>query len=300
MIVLPILLVLGMIQSCTDVIQVDLPDGETLLVVDAWVNNIDQLQIIKLTYTVPYFDITTPPATGAMVTIIDNNNVVYVFVEEGTSGEYIWQDTSTVFGTIGDSYELTITIDGGVYKSSSTMNRVPDIDSFSYEVYEPFFNLELKEEGWEAQFHATDFDGVGDTYWIKAFKNDLYLNKPQELSYAYDAGFSGGSEIDGIPFIEPLRASINRIPDLEENGDDTAEYPPYDSGDKIKVELHSMTNSAYEFLNETRNQLTLGDNTIFAPPLVNVPSNIEMVSGSIKAVGCFNVAAVSVLEEFIP
>ena len=55
-------------------------------------------------------------------------------------------------------------------------------------------------------------------------------------------------------------------------GDDTNEFPPYKSGDTIRVEMHSMSVEAFEFMNEALNQMTLSDATIFAPPLVNVPT----------------------------
>ena len=288
-------------QSCMDVIDVNLPAGEPLVVIDAWVNNMEQAQVIKLSYASPYFESATPPPlSGATVTIVDQNSNLYFFVEEGTSGEYIWEDTNGgVFGSIGESYELVILTSVGNYRSFSSMNRVPTVDSFTYEEYEVDFGGELQEEGWEAEFYARDFEGEGDTYWIKSFRNDEFLAKPQELNYAYDAGFSDGSAIDGITFIGPIRSWINRVPDTGDDAVDTNEYPPFVSGDKIKVEIHSMTNDGYEFLNEAYNQMTLGDNTIFAPPLVNIPTNIVTESG-IQAVGCFNVGAVELLEEFVP
>ncbi len=301
-IIVPSLAFVFVLQSCMDVINVDLPEGKTLLVVDAWINNMDEPQVIKLSYSIPYFDNSVPPAvSGAIVTVTDNNNSVFVFEEDGNSGEYFWEDSlGGVFGNLGDSYELTVITSEGAYRSSAVMNRTPTVDSFAYEEYEAPFGGDLLEEGWEAEFYARDFLGAGDTYWIKAFRNDQYLNKPLELNFAYDAGFTSGSEIDGIVLIGPLRTAINRIPDSGDDAVDTSEYPPYVSGDKIRVEIHSMTNSAFEFLNEARNQMTLGDNTIFASPLINVPTNIEKVSGEITVVGCFNVAAVEFLEEIVP
>lgn len=294
---LPILI----IQSCTDVISVQLAEAEPRMVIDAWINNLDEQQKVTLTMSSPYFDSSDPdPVNGATVTITDDNDNVFEFIEDGNSGVYYWDNPGgDIFGTIGTGYLLTVVSGANAYAATSVMNRVPTVDSITYEEYDPAF-VDDFEAGWTAEFFARDFVGVGDTYWIKAFKNNVFLSKPNELNFAYDAGFSAGSAIDGINLIGPLRLGINRSPDGGDAGDDTNEFPPYKSGDTIRVEMHSMTIDAFEFMNEALNQMTLSDATIFAPPLVNVPTNIEQVSGDLEPLGCFNVAAVEFLEEIVP
>ena len=288
-------------QNCTDVIEVTLGEGEPLLVVDAWLDNQTDTQTIKLRIASPYFDnAPSPIVNGASVTIVDNNNNIFSFLEDGNTGNYIWIDTiGNGFGNINDSYDLSVIVDGISYTSSTSMNRVPIIDSFTYEAYDPLFG-EPEEDGWEAQFYARDFIGEGDTYWIKAFKNNVFLNKPEEINLAYDAAFSRGSGIDGFVFIEPIRGAINRTADSGDGAEDTNDFPPYVSGDTIRVELHSISNDAFLFLGQAQTQMTLGSSGIFAPPLENVPTNINTPEGALKAVGFFNIAAVESLEEVIP
>ena len=225
-------------QNCTDVIDVDLLDTDPLVVVDAWLDNDKTIQTIRLRESNGFFDNSFAPViTGALVSVTDNNNVVFLFEEDGNTGNYNWMDTIGIgFGAIGNTYNLSININGQLYNSSSTMNRVPIIDSISYEEFDPTFG-DIEEEGWEAEFFATDPIGKGDNYWIKTFKNDEFLNKPEEINLAFDAGFTGGSDIDGIPFIQPIREFINRVPDSGDDAEDTDEFPPYRSGDKIKVEF---------------------------------------------------------------
>ncbi len=284
--------------NCQDVIDVKLSDGSTLLVIDAWINNLDEPQVIKLNLATPYFDSSPQPAINdAIVTIKDNLGAEFVFTEDGNTGNYYYEDMSgNGFGTIGNTYTLSVNIDGVIYTSETNMGRVPVVDSIVFEDYEPTFGDDPIVDGFEGQFYAKDFVGEDDAYWIKTYKNGKYLNKPQELNYSYDAGF----EVDGVTFIEPIRSGINREPDDDDDSEDSDKYPPYLSGDSVRVEIHSISVDAFWFLNEAWTQMTLGDNTIFAPPLVNVPTNIETPEGAIPAVGFFNVGAVEALEVVVP
>ena len=76
--------------SCEDIINPDLPTNEPILVVDAWINNLEESQIIKLSETQNYLDSSSPvPVVGASVFIYDENNNHFNFME-ANEGEYIW------------------------------------------------------------------------------------------------------------------------------------------------------------------------------------------------------------------
>ena len=67
---------------------------------------------------------------------------------------------------------------------------------------------------------------------------------------------------------------------------------PYNEGDVVRVEIHSISNEAFNFLEVARDQINNGDNGIFSIPLANTRTNITSEEG--KAVlGFFNIAAVS-------
>ena len=67
--------------------------------------------------------------------------------------------------------------------------NLSEIDSitFRFEKGNSFF-----PDSYFGQLYARDFTGPGDTYWIKTWKNGTFLNKPNEINIAYDAGFSAG------------------------------------------------------------------------------------------------------------
>lgn len=284
------------IASCEDKIDVDLDEGKVELVVDAWINDLPEDQVIKLRNSAPYFSNTfAPEVTGATVTVTDDQGNVFNFQDEGNNGNYIWKyENNTTFGTIGNTYTLNIEHEGKTYSSATTMNPTVPVDSITWE----FLDDELGEpDGLYAQFYGRDIVGVGNAYWIKTYKNGVYLNKPQEINIAYDAGFTAGAEVDGLIFITPIREAINRLADDE--GPDNDEVPPYTEGDTIRVEIHSISTEAFTFWERTRIQLTLGDAALFAEPPANVPTNIVCDDENESPQGFFNVGAVRGRTEIV-
>ncbi|MEM9390067.1 MAG: DUF4249 family protein, partial [Bacteroidota bacterium] len=78
--------------------------------------------------------------------------------------------------------------------------------------------------------------------------------------------------------------------------EDLDEIVPYEIGDSLYVEIHSITNDAFFFLQELQIQTQRdgGFDEIFAEPFENVPSNIVNVDENGEGIiGYFNVAAVS-------
>ena len=279
-------------SSCEDDFFPELEEAEPLIVVDAWIDNKPESQTIRLTYTQPYFEAVTPVGvSNATVYIVDEDNNRFDFVEIGTEGIYEWTPTVAFpsFGEIGKNYQLFVEADGERFTSSSSMNRVPEMDSVRFRLQKGnnFFN-----DSYFAEFFARDFVGVGDTYWIKAWKNGSFLNLPSEINIAFDAGFSAGGNVDGINFIQPIRDAINPF-ETDENDEFLSPYAP---GDSVFVEIHSITYEAFIYMNELRIQTDRpgGFAELFAVPLSNIPTLIENVNpdGS-KALGIFCVTAVS-------
>lgn len=278
--------------ACEDVIDIDTDNADALLTVDAWLNNLPEEQVIRLTRSQPYFQNEFSPAVvGASVSILSESGEEFVFEDQG-DGNYVWEASGdSTLGQIGSQYTLTIDVDGRQISSVTSMQPVPAIDSIVQEFREDELG---SPDGIYAQFYARDIPGLGNTYWIKTFKNGLYLNKPDEINIAYDGGFTAGAEIDGIIFIPPIREAVNPIPDSAEAENDV---PPYEVGDQIRVEIHSISPEAFLFLESARNQILNGSNTIFASPIANSPGNVYSVSDDQEVLGVFCLSAVSSLEK---
>jgi hypothetical protein len=278
------------LQSCEDPIDVTLEDADNLLVVDAWLNNRSEIQQIRLGFTSPYFDNSlTPGIDDAVVTVSSSNGDTFEFNNQGGNGNYQWiPSTGETLGEIGTEYTLNISLNGINYSSTTSMNRVPEIDSITQEFIDddPF-----RDDGIYTEFISTDIPGLDDTYWIKTFKNGQYLNKPEEINIAYDAGFDGGGDVDGIVFISPIRFLTNEI-------DDDGMFVKWEPGEEIRIEIHSISNEAFGFMEIGRDQLLNGSNGIFAEPLANTRGNVNADNGDM-VLGVFNVAAISSAEHII-
>lgn len=280
--------------ACEDRISPSLEKANPVLAVDAWINNKNEKQIVRLTQTQPYFQNSVPEGvSGALVTITDNEGRNYLFNEDfNKAGDYTWTPptSSVVFGKIGNSYRLVVQLQNGeTYQATSYMGRVPVIDSVTLAFEE---KNAFQPDSYIAEFWSTEPAGSGDTYWIKAFKNGTLLNKPAEINIAYDAGFSAGGNFDGVTFITPKRRGVNPN-EVDENDEAISPYQP---GDSLNVEIHSISIQAFNYLNEVTIQTNRpgGFSELFSTPIANVSTNIFNVNkNGPVAVGFFNVSAVS-------
>ena len=269
--------------SCEDVIEVDNGFEASQIVVDAWITNEVKQQTIQITETQDYFDNRIPTGVATAQVSVTNGTQVIEFVHVA-DGRYVYNPTTEGIGEIGDEFTLNIEVDDKVLTSTTKLNRVPEVDSISI-----FFETEaFGDDGYFAELYATDFVGQGDTYWIKSYRNDTLLNKPQEINLAYDSSFNPGTDLDGVTFIRPLRFAINAI------GEDGI-FRDINPGDKVRSEIYSISNQAFDFMRLVQEQTTNGDNSIFALPVANSRGNIRDQDGNL-ALGVFNVAAVSSLE----
>ncbi len=276
------------LASCEEVIDLETEPGETQLAVDAWVTNQKGEQTIRLTLSQPYLDNTfSAPALGASVAVIDaSDSTIFEFTDPDNDGSYTWKaEDGKSFVELGGQYALGIEYEGKTYGALSSANPVPEIDSLVFVYEEESLG---QPEGYYGELFARDFEGVGNCYWIKSWKNGQYLNKPGELNIAFDAGFSPGAVTDGITFILPIRAGVNPIPDP-----DTDPAPGYEIGDSLYVELHAIPQEAFFFLVELQIQLQNGG--LFATPTANVPTNIVNLdeNDDTQVVGFFAVSMVN-------
>ena len=274
--------------SCEDIITPELPTNDPILVVDAWLNNLNEQQKIILSSTQDYLDSTSSPSvSGAIVQVSDDQGNVFDFVES-VPGEYVWQPTilKNNLGDVGSSYTLNIQYDGKEIIAQSTMNRTSTIDSVN------FVRGQFPEGSYYAEFWSREEAGIGDAYWIKSYVNGIYQNGLDDIITCIDAGASSeGAVIDGIPFIPPIRRGITRF----ETDDDGDFISPFNEGDSLYVEIHSVTYEAFDFLNKTSIQINRpgGFGELFAVSLSNVPTNLQVVNDNrFPVVGFFNISAV--------
>jgi hypothetical protein len=280
---------LFLFTSCEDVIELKLDDGKSMLTVNAVLTNQNKRQYIMLNMSVGFFDEinTYPPYDADSVYLTNQDGKVFNF-EPISSGQYTFLPTGGDTFKIGDTYKLTIKKGTEEwYESVSQMRRIAPLDSITYEYTEGGFG---GNKGYLAEFHAIDPLGVGDCIWVKTYVNGIFINDPNRINVAYDAAFSPGGNNDNLKYIPPIRfVNINDFAN------------PYQVGDKIKIELLSISEGLFYYLREAQAQITNGG--LFATPPANVRSNIEVIKGptGAKALGYFNMSAVSEMEiEIVP
>lgn len=269
-------------SACEEVIELELDNAESQLAVDALVAVDDGAQKIRLTLTQPYFNNDTAKGvTGAEVKIVrKSDDSVFTFNPNPLiSGEFISE--GQLSGNPGDLFELQISYNGNQFTSISRLPRRQVIDSLR-QAYRPseFGN----KEGIYLDLYSVDPPSgpaypFPDFFWLRYSLDGVRNLRARNLLVGGDASFNPGVA-DGLPFIYPVRNSINS-------------NKPYTPGQRIDVELLSIDAENYRFLKEMRVQLT--NTGLFAQPSANVKGNIfnADANSKIPALGCFGICQIS-------
>ena len=280
---------LAFIQTaCEDIIEVDVEQKQKKLVVDAFIDNQLQTQTIRLTESIPFFDLpgTEPPVTTATVVLADTGTgKIFPFIHD-SMGYYRWNpnELSGDTLTVGSSYALFIIENGdtvvGVTKLYPTADRIDSLRTIPTKGNGPPFI----DTGRYCEIFAYDLPGIGNHYWLKTFRNDTLLSDINNLNIAQDMGNNSNGQ-DGDLFIYPVRFSqLNEF------------LRPYVDGEKVRVEIHSISREAYFWFQLIVNESNNGG--LFATPPVNIMSNLFYLNQNPKRgiAGFFNVAAVNAAE----
>jgi hypothetical protein len=270
------------LSSCEKVIKVEVPEGETLLVVDAWINDKQGKQTVRLTTTAPVFEANnTPIAVGAAVVLKDlTNGKSYVFNEVAGTGNYEFVPSTTdTLAVLNHQYSLSVSYKGNSYTALSTLNRTTTIDTVGFDRITEPGSTEVK--GYLAWLFGKDQPNGKDYYWIKSFKNGEFYNQSSSINVSEDGG--GGDGTDGLCFIPPT-AFFNVIPGSKN----------LKLNDVYTVEVHSLNKDSYEYMVQLTTQLNNSQAGLFAVTPENLRTNLKAVNeGAPRALGWFNMGMVS-------
>lgn len=157
-----------LLTGCEKVIDVDMDTASTKLVIDAsidWVKNTDgNEQKVILSTTTGYYNTEFPTVSGATIFITNSANTVFNFPETSHAGEYICRDFKPV---IGDTYTLTVMLNGVTYSAVETFVGTPEIED----------TIRQSDAGGmtgdeiEIQFSYQD-DGTRDNYYMTGIKTN--------------------------------------------------------------------------------------------------------------------------------
>lgn len=141
------LIISVLLVSCEDLIDVNLNSANPKIVVEADLNDLSAKQVIWISRTVD-FDSPVPsePISGAVVSVTDSKGRLFSFVDKG-DGQYVKEGFKP---EIGLTYNLTVSIQGEEFRSSTKMNPFVSVDSLAVKeetiFNEPYYFVVLKFE----------------------------------------------------------------------------------------------------------------------------------------------------------
>ncbi|RKN14245.1 DUF4249 domain-containing protein [Aquimarina sp. AD1] len=162
---------LSIITSCEDVIDVDVPNGEPKLVIDASFEiyldetPVDALGGVRLTLSAPFFNDGVPTVSNATVFIthLSDNSVVNFIESLNEPGFFIPEDPNLI-PEFDIDYELTVIYEGETYKATTQLiptvaiDNVEQGDGTLFDGDETEVIVFFTDEGNREDFYLFDFD----------------------------------------------------------------------------------------------------------------------------------------------
>jgi hypothetical protein len=261
-----LLILIIIVTGCTDK-ELELPPGNSLVVVEGWLTDLQDTQWVKLSQTTP---ISSEDAEliieDALVEIIEDGNPTRIpLAFNPETNRY----HSEVFaGVHNKRYSLEVTLSNGdiIRSKWETLQAVPPIDAIEFDFFEDtdpatgedilvYYPIVISQDPAEEI----------NNYRYKGFRNGQVFKEPEALILLSDE-FNNGQTLP------------HHIPDFR-----------LELGDEIKVEIQSISPLAYRFLDLLKSQtLSVGSSSGTAPAklignLTNVTSH-EIVLGYFGAV----------------
>ncbi|WP_318342881.1 DUF4249 domain-containing protein [Flagellimonas baculiformis] len=205
-ILLALLLLLGSLNSCTDVIDVNVPNGGARLVIDAsikWEKGTSgETQTIQLRESTAYFDKDPDvPVTGATVTVTkENDGSTFVFSDQG-NGSYRATD---FVPELNASYTLEIIYNGNTYTATETLIAAPDINRIEQ-------SLEGSDDDAEIQLQVffDDPEAVENYYLGEFIPSNLPIPSLAVISDEFTDGNENFIENDNENYVAGATVAIN-------------------------------------------------------------------------------------------
>lgn len=254
----------ALLSSCQDDIDLELKDDQSgILVVEAFLRNIPTRETIKLSRTTSYYNSEPEElVTGALVTITEDNGNPFQLKESTNAdslGYYIKPSSYTM--KIGSAYTLTISIDDEIYTAVSELKPIPTIDSMEvfYNDIQFLFASEFvpiapEDTLYDINISYTELPTKGDVYLFKYYINDTLASfYPRDFVY-FDDEFLDGEVTGGVQQFPKAQAKY---------------------GDKVTLEMLSISEDLALFYEVLFNQTDLSGNLFASSPPANVPSNIS-------------------------
>lgn len=261
------LLLVGILNSCEEVIDLDLNSNDPQIVIEGNVTTYNEYAVVKISKSVDFDEANVfPKVEGAVVTLEDNlgNQEILIETEPGI------YTGSVLTGIIGRTYYLTVETEEQIYSSISTIPEQVKFDTLIINELESsdrgFGNVDGGSD-YEVNVRYLDPSGIKNYYAFLEYIN----GEPNGGIYVFDDRISDGqtTEVTLLSFDRNLS-----------------------SGDVITIEMHCIDKSIYNYYKSFGN---MGAGFMSSSTPANPYTNI--VGGKL---GYFSAHTVEIKQYIIP
>jgi hypothetical protein len=207
------------LMSCEKVIQINVGNIESKLVIEAVYNASEERVDVKLSMTKDVFGAgVNPIVTGATIEIIDDAGNISLLTDQG-DGSYLLTGYAPVFTS---SYNMRVTVDGEIYEASTFLPNVVELDSLSQIFVEASL---FGEAGYVVFMNFTDPVGPNFYRAVRTLNGERLARLGEQ--FIFDDTFSEGN-VQTVPFF-----STRHVP-----------------GDSLAVEFRSYSKESYKYYTE--------------------------------------------------
>lgn len=269
-----VLLCCSLFVACETVVDLDLPQSQQRLVVEGRIEKVQGVnsgtQQIQLSLTEDFFNTELPPAaTGAVVSVRDENGSNWIFEESANAiGLYT---TDNLFAEIDMEYTLSIQYGGEEYEAKETLHAVPPIDS----IYQVFVEEnEFEDEGIRARIDYRDPANTQNFYlWEQYADGELQLlpDPGNKFNLIASDEFYNGQQVTGY---EPNEEAV------------------LEPGQTVMIRQISISQQTYSYYFVVFEQTSSGE--LFDPPPATIRGNVINTTNSANyALGYFGAAEIA-------
>ncbi len=265
-----LIVLLSMVASCTDVIEVDVPDGPIRLTIEASLDwekgTAGNEQTILLSTSTLFYDNQNPsPVSGAVVRVTNNDTGTVFNFQDQNNGRYT---TSTFIPILQNSYTLDITYNGERYTGTETLFPVSDIDNI----------FQSKEDGEDDE----------------ALEVNVSFQDPVDIENYYFLRFQSRNDV--LPelfdikdeFIDGNEATFY----YEKTEDEQNNIKEFEPGDIVDIKLLGISEDYYNYMQLLIEQFDSAGDPFSATPVALVGNCINLDDPGNTPYGYFRVTQV--------
>ncbi|MEO9871876.1 DUF4249 domain-containing protein [Ekhidna sp.] len=263
--------------ACEKVVIVDLPDPQGLVVVEGWVTDTVSTHQIRLTRSNAFSaNSDVLPIEDAQVIVQSRTGQIYSY-SYSSNGYY---EAETPYeGISGIEYRVRILVDTSEIRSDWDMMpekvSIETLEISSFQENDPN-NPNQQITIFFPKISSLDPDSNENYYRWVFFKNNEIFIEPESITIQNDRFFDG-----------------NLIPNNFQNFS-------YDPGEKITVELQSISSNTFNYLSLLKSQITtLGTSSGTTPAIVSGNLNYLDIENE-HVLGFFGTRAISVESIDVP